>query len=235
MGVALFSVVLMVFFVLQTAVFIHGVLQLSPEFHAQGFSLGLLNDTAFRTRMDELLYHGDLVARQALWSGLLGSLLIVVGVRLWKGHEALDLLGLRPVALKRILPWLGLFLLLGAAIEGLAHLNTAFRTDFMEKVIGSTTNLPLLLLGVGVMAPLFEELLLRGLLLGSVRYMTDEHTSVAITAGVFALMHLQYDWTVMMLIVPLGVVLGYARTRSGSLAVPILLHVLNNSVSVLLG
>ena len=84
------------------------------------------------------------------------------------------------------------------------------------------------------MAPIFEELLLRGLLFGTVRHMADEHATVAITAGVFALMHLQYDWTVILLILPIGVVLGYARSRSGSIWVPVLLHVLNNSLSVLL-
>ena len=57
--------------------------------------------------------------------------------------------------------------------------------------------------------------------------------SVAITAGVFALMHMQYDPAVMLLILPMGVVLGYARARSGSIWVPILLHTLNNLVTVL--
>jgi membrane protease YdiL (CAAX protease family) len=235
MGIALFAMVLMAFFLLQSGVFIAGVFARSPEFAGQGFSFGLLADEAFRARMDQLLFNGDLVAQQALWSGLIGSVLILVSVRLWKGPKALDFLGLRLVPIKRFLPWLGLFVLLALLIEGLAHFFPTFRTDFMERVIGSTTNMTLLLIGVGIMAPLFEELLLRGLLFGSVRYMTDEHASVAITAGVFALMHLQYNWAVMLLIVPMGIVLGYARSRGGSIWVPVLLHVLNNSMSVLLG
>ena len=44
-------------------------------------------------------------------------------------------------------------------------------------------------------------------------------------------MHMQYDWTVMLLILPMGIVLGYARSRSGSIWVPIVLHMLNNMVS----
>jgi uncharacterized protein len=234
-GMALFALVLMVFFLVQSGVFVAGVFSRSPEFAADGFSLGLLADDAFRARMDELLFNGDLVARQALWSGLLGSALILLLVSYWKLRHTVDFLGLRLPAVRRVLPWLGIFILLAAAIEGLATLSPTFRTDFMERVIGSTTNLPLLLLGVGIMAPLFEELLLRGLLFGSVRYITDEHATVAITAGVFALMHLQYNWAIMLLIIPMGIVLGYARSRSGSIWVPVLLHVLNNSMSVLLG
>jgi membrane protease YdiL (CAAX protease family) len=33
----------------------------------------------------------------------------------------------------------------------------------------------------------------------------------------------------------MGIVLGYARVRSGSIWVPVVLHILNNSLSVLLG
>lgn len=233
MGVALFAMVLMAFFLLQSGVFIAGVYNNSPEFSEQGFSFGLLSDSAFRARMDQMLYNGDLVARQALWSGIIGSLFILGSVFLWKRRSAVDFLGLRVPHIKRFLPWLGLFILLVVLIEGLATLSPTFRTDFMDRVIGSTTNLTLLLIGVGLMAPLFEELLLRGLLFGSVRYMTDEHTTVAITAGVFALMHLQYNWAIMLLIIPMGMVLGYARSRSRSIWVPVLLHVLNNSISVL--
>jgi membrane protease YdiL (CAAX protease family) len=104
----------------------------------------------------------------------------------------------------------------------------------MQQVIGSTTNMLWLMIGVGIVAPLFEEFLLRGLLFGSIRHMADEHASVALTAGVFALMHMQYDVAVMLLILPMGVVLGYARARSGSIWVPVLLHMLNNLVTVLL-
>lgn len=233
MGTALFAMVLMAFFLLQTAVFILGVYNASPEFSEQGFSIGLLTDGAFRARMDQLLYNGDLVAGQALWSGLIGSLLIIGSVVLWKRDHTVDFLGLRFPPLKRFLPWLGIFILLALLIEVLSSLSPTFRTDFMEKVLGSSNNTLLLFLGVGLMAPLFEELLLRGLLFGSVRCVNDEHVTVAITAGVFALMHLQYNWAIMLLIVPMGVVLGYSRSRSGSIWVPVLLHVLNNSISVL--
>ena len=102
----------------------------------------------------------------------------------------------------------------------------------MTQVIGSTTNMWWLVLGVGVMAPLFEEFLLRGLLYGTLRHTVDEHAGVAVAAGVFALMRMQYDVAVMMLILPMGIVLGYARSRSGSIWVPVMLHMLNNLITV---
>lgn len=235
MGMALFAIVFLVFFLVQTGVFMAGVLDRTPEFESEGFSFGLLTDESFRLRMNDLLYNGDLVARQAVWSGLVGSLFILVSVWLWKRREAAGFLGLRSVHIKRYLPWTGLFILMVLLMEGLGNLSPAFRTDFMANILGSSTNLPMLLLGVGIMGPVFEELLLRGLLLGSIRNIADEHASIFITAGIFTAMHLQYSWSVMLLIMPMGILLGYARTRSGSILVPVLLHVVNNSLSVLWG
>lgn len=233
MGVALFSVVLLVFNGVQSGVFIKGLLKLTPELGS--FRFGLFRDPLFNVRIKELSTHGDLVAQATLWGGLAGLVAILVSVGLWKRGNAAFFLGLKRPALRQTLIWIGAFLLIAVAFEVLAALTDAFSTDFMEKILKSTTDLALLLLGVGIMAPLFEEFLLRGLLLGSIRHLTDEHTAVAITAGVFALMHLQYSWTVMLLIVPMGVVFGYARTRSGSIWVPVLLHMINNSATVLLG
>jgi membrane protease YdiL (CAAX protease family) len=63
---------------------------------------------------------------------------------------------------------------------------------------------------------------------GSLRYVMDKHVAVALTRGMFTLMHLQYEVAVMLLILPIGVVLGYARANTGSIWVPVLLHMLNN-------
>lgn len=233
MGVALFAVVLMVFFLVQSGVFISGVLRHSPDLMAEGFSLDLLSDPRMEERMNELVHNGDLVAQEALWSGVVCTLLILLTVHLWKRQHMRHFLGLGAPRWTQFVKWLGVFILLGLAIEALAHLSPAFRTDFMGKVINSTTDLLWLYLGVGLMAPLFEEFLLRGLLFGSIRHMADEHTTVALTAGVFTLMHMQYDLTIMLLILPMGIVLGYSRSRSGSIWVPVALHVLNNMVTVL--
>ncbi|MCB0769157.1 MAG: CPBP family intramembrane metalloprotease [Flavobacteriales bacterium] len=233
MGIALFAMILMVFFLIQSTVFIHGVLLRSPDIQADGFSFELLKDPRMEQRMNDLVYNGDLVAMEALWSGLVCTLLIVLTVFYWKRRQARTFLGLRAPHWKHVLIWFGAFLMLGVIIELLAYLSPSFRTDFMERVIGSTSNVLWLYLGVGVMAPVFEEFLLRGLLFGSIRHMVDEHATVALTAGVFTLMHMQYDPVVMLLILPMGIVLGYSRSRSGSIWVPIILHTANNMVSVM--
>ncbi len=234
MGLALSVFVFVVFFLVQSYVFFAGVIERSPDLAPHGFSIALFEEPAFHDRMQELIFHGDLVAHEALWSGLIGSIIILVAVALWKRRNMRTFLGLYPPRWKAVFKWLVIFLLLGAAIEILTRYTTLFESDFMARILATSSDRFLLWLGVGLMAPLFEELLLRGLLFGSIRHLYDEHITVAVTAGVFAVMHQQYEIPILMMILAMGVVLGYARSRSGSIYVPVLLHVLNNTASVLL-
>ncbi|MBK7940995.1 MAG: CPBP family intramembrane metalloprotease [Flavobacteriales bacterium] len=55
---------------------------------------------------------------------------------------------------------------------------------------------------------------------------------MALSAGTFTLMHMQYPAPILLLVLMLGVVLGYARSRTGSIWVPVGLHMLNNLVSL---
>jgi len=235
MGVALFSVVLLVFMLVQFVVMLTGVLTIDPNYGPGSSLLDLVRSPDLSVVMERYLYHGDLIAGTALWSGLVGTVLILVTGYLWKRGAIVDLLGLRLASARQFLQWTVIFILLAAGLELLMRMVPSFQTDFMERVLGSNTDRLLLAIGVGLMAPLFEEFLLRGLLLGSIRHITDAHSAIALTAGVFTLMHLQYEWTVMLLILPLGITLGYARVRSGSIWVPVLLHVINNMATVLLG
>jgi membrane protease YdiL (CAAX protease family) len=235
MGVALFSMVLLVFMLVQFVVMLNGVLAVDPAFGPDASLIDLIRSPGLNALMERYLYHGDIIAHTALWSGVVGTLLIVGSVYLWKRGGLVDFLGLRLASVRQFILWTAAFLLLAAVLELLMRMVPSFQTDFMERVLGSSTDRVLLAVGVGLMAPLFEEFLLRGLLLGSIRHITDAHSAVALSAGVFTLMHLQYSWTVMLLILPLGVVLGYARVKSGSIWVPVLLHVINNMATVLLG
>lgn len=233
MGVALFAFIMVAFFIVQSIALVKGVLARTPEFAGKSFSFGWFSDPLFQQRLRDLQYNGDLVGMESALSGGICALLILFTCWRWKREHMRTLLGLglpKPMA---FLKWFLVFAAIMLGFELLAQNIPAFETDFMEKVIGSTTNWPLLILGVVILGPLFEELLLRGLLFGSLRHIADEHISIAVSAGVFALMHLQYSLPVMLLILPMGVALGYARVRSGSIWVPVLIHMLNNGASVL--
>ncbi|MBK8497318.1 MAG: CPBP family intramembrane metalloprotease [Flavobacteriales bacterium] len=232
MGVALFALITVAFIIAQSAAFHRGFLKLAPQLADIPFSLEWFEDPAVKEQLELHQYNGDVTASTSLSSGGLCLGLLLLTVVLWKRTRTADFLGLRFPQPMQLLKWFGLFALLMLGIEMLARLSPVFQSDFMKEVVGSTTNMAMLVLGVAVIGPLFEEFLLRGLLYGSLRHIVDEHASVALTAGVFALMHLQYSLPIMLLILPMGIVLGYARARSGSIWVPVMLHMVNNGLSV---
>lgn len=120
-----------------------------------------------------------------------------------------------------------------------AALHSALRT--MEDTAAEQTalmlggdswgSLVLSLLVVGVMAGLSEELFFRGALQ---RVLLSRpmgvHAAVWITAVAFSAMHMQLFGFVPRLL--LGAFFGYAMVWSGSVWVPVLLHVVNNSMVV---
>ncbi len=233
MGVALFALILVAFFLVQGYALVHGIVERTPELADQGLSLSLWQDPLFTQRLNELAYNGDLVGMESAWSGGVCAALVLLLCWRWKRDRVGLLLGLRLPTARALLRWLAIFAAVVGAIELLASVVPAFDTDFMERVVASTTNWPVLVLGVAILGPFFEELLLRGLLFGSLRHIVDEHMSVAISAGVFAVMHMQYSPAIMLLILVMGTVLGYARARTGSIWVPVLLHMLNNGMSLI--
>ena len=81
-------------------------------------------------------------------------------------------------------------------------------------------------------APMAEEVLFRGLLFGALQKWFSARWTILLTAGLFALIHMQVIYFFPIFLV--GLLCGWARHRSGSLAVPMLLHILNNGISLLL-
>ena len=83
-----------------------------------------------------------------------------------------------------------------------------------------------------IVAPLFEEIFFRGFLFrGIANSWLGAPGAIVITAAVWALIHLQYSWTDIGMIFLLGLFLGYARYRTGSTTLTVLLHALWNTAS----
>jgi membrane protease YdiL (CAAX protease family)/tetratricopeptide (TPR) repeat protein len=91
---------------------------------------------------------------------------------------------------------------------------------------------PLLaLLAVGVMIPIAEEILFRGMIYGALSRWLRTGWVIVVSALLFALVHL--DLIFFLPLFFLGLILGWARSRGDSIGLPILIHTLNNSLAVL--
>lgn len=234
-GLLHFALVFMVFMFSQVACLVWRVWALSPGLSSQGFSMGLLDTPAFQARWQELANNGDLLAQASLASGAISLAVLLFVTFRWKGKRTPEFLALRLPGLKSFFAWTGFFILLFAALEAIAMWLPDMESEFMKQVLSTATNYPVLVLGLGVMPAVFEEFLLRGLLYGSLRHLLDKHVAIALVAGVFTLMHQQYDWYILLLyVLPLGIFLGYARANSGSIWTGVFLHMLNNCLSMVL-
>lgn len=86
---------------------------------------------------------------------------------------------------------------------------------------------PLFAIGI-LLGPLAEELFFRGLLFPALKRRLSVFWSVIITAALFSSLHL--NWAGWLPIFGLGILLAYSYERTGSLLVPIFIHVIHNGL-----
>ena len=105
---------------------------------------------------------------------------------------------------------------------------TMFLTDFQ-----SITELLTGILVIGVLAGIGEEMFFRGIVQPKMKlYTGSAHAGVWLTAIIFSAIHLQFYGFLPRVF--LGAMFGYLYLFSGSLIYPILAHILNNSITVIL-
>ncbi|MDZ7724939.1 MAG: type II CAAX endopeptidase family protein [candidate division KSB1 bacterium] len=95
------------------------------------------------------------------------------------------------------------------------------------------TSLPqtLLLIFTGVfIAAIVEEMLFRGLFQQSLEYYRDPAIAIVLSAVLFAILHFN-PWTSLQILV-LGLILGYVTWKTRSILPAVILHALNNGVSM---
>ncbi|CAA6823110.1 MAG: Unknown protein, partial [uncultured Sulfurovum sp.] len=169
----------------------------------------------------------------------IGSTLILVPLVLWmaklkKDSDLKDYFSLNAVSMKVLGFWLLIAILL-----------LLFQAFFMwlmglQQIPDSMLNIEypselskwLLVLGVAFFAPVLEEVIFRGFLLkGLANSPLGAYGAIFLTSLVWAVIHAQYEWGYLVLIFMIGLVLGYARIRTNSLFVPIMMHVFFNLVA----
>jgi len=97
-------------------------------------------------------------------------------------------------------------------------------------------NLALIVVTAVALAPFAEEIFFRGLLLPAAARILGERKALVVQAAIFGLIHFAGAWNAWPLAIPLAFVgwcNGATYLRTGSLAVPILMHATFNAVNLL--
>ncbi len=182
-----------------------------------------------------VLYNAGMVLLYS--AALLGAVYLVVILR---RRVAWDALGFRPIS-RRWLWWAaGVALLLLPAAEAVqiatraivGGASSAPQIGFLAPGGFSWTGVTGMVIAVGLVGPVAEEAVFRGLLYGWLRQRRGTATSVVASALVFALLHGIPSLMPALLVV--GVMLALVYEWSRSLWAPIVMHCTFNTVTVLI-
>lgn len=161
----------------------------------------------------------------------------VLGIVRYQFRESTrDYLALRGPSVRQALLWTLALALFVIAFDLLGQwLERPPIPDFMRQILIGPGPKVLLWLAVVVAAPVFEEILFRGFLLGGLaRTRLGGLGALAVSSVLFGIIHTQYDLFDMSAVLALGAVLGLSRLYSGSTWLPVALHTAHNFVSMAL-
>lgn len=202
----------------------------------------LLLPTAKDLSIGELFYlggnNGTIVSISIIIGCLILTLLSVAIIRL-KGGNVQRYLALKPFSWSIAIALLAVLLLFMIGSQALSYVLDKTSTDFVDPLYQSVSSVWLLIVAMVIIAPFYEELVFRGLLWSALaESFADQQTTKGaiiaslVTSVVFAVIHLQYGIYEMSTIVVLALIFCYARYKSGSLLLPILLHIINNGAAM---
>lgn len=179
-------------------------------------------------------YNGSVVSLSIFSAAICCILLIFLLIKLKQTHIK-HYLALQQFSWKVARLFLGIFIAYVAMTELLATLLNKTPMAFFEPLYYTAKPVWLIWLAVVLVAPVYEEVIFRGFLWqGLVNSRLGLVGASLITSGLFTLIHAsQYGWFELMAVFSLGMLLAFARHFSHSLWLPILLHILNNGLSML--
>lgn len=159
---------------------------------------------------------------------------ILLLVSRFKGQTAAQTLGIQSFSMKQVMPWLGVLAVFLAVETTAARVFNIEQGEFMEMLAGSKHLLLALVLVFA--APLLEELVFRGYLFRAWRHTRLGFSgTLLLTSVLFTLLHWgQYSLAQLSFVFTLALILGFAREKSGSVLLPMLLHLGNNLAAAVL-
>lgn len=204
----------------------------------------LLLPTAESTTLGDIFFFGSNDGTVVSISIMIGCVLLVAISALvirMRGGNLKQYLALTPFSLAVGMGMIGLLLLFMIGSQALTYVLDKSPLAFVDPLYQSVSSVWLLIFAMVIVAPIYEELIFRGLLWSAIAEQftassDTEHRGAMVaslvTSLIFAVIHLQYGLYEISTIVVLALLFCYARIKSGSLILPILLHIINNGAAM---
>ncbi|NNC87484.1 MAG: CPBP family intramembrane metalloprotease [Akkermansiaceae bacterium] len=193
---------------------------------------GSMNPDRLPQRLEDIAMDGDFLGlATVLTAAVICPLCLLLG-KIKRGFTGTGYLALGSPRLRPVLAWSVVVLVVGLLFNLAAPAMGVDETpEFMLDIVRSTDWPVFLLVGVVAGAPLLEEFIFRGLLFRGWRVSAlGVWGTIIVTSLLWTLMHAaQYEFAILAHIFLLGILLGYARERTGNLWIPIAMHAANNA------
>jgi CAAX protease family protein len=225
-GTVIWGVVIGILFVIVQAVTIVLVAYLSTEH---------ISRADFEQLFASAANDGHFLSFATFATAAVGCGAIAWVIKLKRGSLLKEYLGLELAPARTMLKWIGLAALFVVLSDSLTlALGRRIVPEFMSSVYGTANPAWMIWLALVVAAPLFEETFFCGFLFkGFESSFLGPTGAVLVTAGLWAMMHIQYNGYEMATIFCLGLLLGGARRATGTLSVPLSLHAAANLVATI--
>jgi membrane protease YdiL (CAAX protease family) len=185
------------------------------------------------TFFNSLLSNGDAISMVAISSATVGIAVTFLFILLHKRQSIEAYLHLYPIGIKILLRYLAIILIIIVFMGGLAKLVGHPTPQIMLDIYHSAKQPAFLLFALIIAAPFFEEILFRGFLFEGLHHSSVGFIGAAmITSALWAGIHLQYGLYEIVTIFFIGLLLAYAKAKTGSLYIPIAMHSFMNFVAV---
>jgi len=211
-------------------IFLLGVGQILPIYLYASMVDPIVNFATLREYTNVMENDAFLLSISAIGSTLFVIPFIIFFVKI-KGSSSKSYFSLNYVNGKKIFFWIFITFLLilledfTIYIMGLQNIP-----DFMLNITYPTElSKWLLVIAIAFFAPILEELIFRGFLLkGFSNSFLGIYGAIVLTSLIWAMIHTQYEWGYLVIIFITGLVLGYAKIKTNSLFIPILMHITFN-------
>lgn len=148
----------------------------------------------------------------------------------------LEFLAIKSISIKPLVNWAVLAAILGGAQSLLLNWLEVPRSDVAQELIQGGNSLgPMILFALNtcLLVPILEELVFRGM-----AYRRLEQSrfgipgAIVIPALVFVALQIQYGWYTLVSLLPMALLLGFIRYKTGNLVNCILIHVMMNVLAL---
>lgn len=185
------------------------------------------------TAMKALINDARVLSYIEIVSGTLTTLFIILLLKL-RNVSPIEYLKLYPFQKRDLFNWLAVLAVFTAALTLVSWLISHESSEFMQNIWESCDNVFLLIIGIVIVAPIFEETLFRGFVFTGIQQShLGTGAAIVFTSAIWAMIHTQYGAFDLISIFLLGILFSIARIASGSLLVPIVLHGAFNLFAIL--